>query len=906
MIRLQQSLPPGWSQAEWDWLTALAQAPDSATRTRLLNQHPERLTAAFVESRVQVVADESPAVAQQLLIPVQGLTIVADSLRQPHLQGLTRLAQALLLGSLYRYEEAERTLTEAEGFLKRANATRELGQLAFLRASFAFDRGDFSRTRQNLERAYALLQKVGDTQSLTRCDYLWALYYRAIGAPEKGMPYLQRALERARKTRDSNAEAKIWMVMGILHRGMEQYDDALYAYEQAMRHETHPLERARLIANIGLVYWSMGLYSEARAHYAQAMPIFREAQSLRDVATCLMNSGLLLEAEGDIQGALEAYDEALRISQQIGDEYGVAFCELNRASALIGSKRDAQALEAARRASAILARLGARMELTICRINQVSALIQLGRYAEGETVARQTLQQGEISPLYAVQLRYLLGENQRHQKRFADAERNYAQCLTLLARLQSFQEIPAEERGLYLAKLREVVAGIGVFWAQRKQFSRVFAVCQQGKGTTLRLLRPAKTASALPLSEQARLDRLQQRWEQAQNQMQNARTTAERRRHQRAYTQAYAEWSRLRQQLSRRYPRWQLQQSAPLTAGQIPLESSTAIAEYLMGEDAIAIVCLTAQKGRRMMEGALTPLPRERLEQTVRLLLDALERGESLSALLPHARNLYNWLIRPIEPLLQGRTRWVLCGDGILHSVPWSALVDAQGRYLIERAALCGAPSASVWSQLMRTSRRPLERPLMVALSEFEGARVDARTKLGPLPGTRREQQVVRRHLRSLNLLTESQATRERVLQALPSASLIHIATHALPNNNAPMQSAFALHRGWLYAQDVVARPLKADLAILSACSTAQGKVTMDGLMGLGWAFLFAGCRSVAATLWKLPDEGIEVWMDAFYARYRGGASTAQAVQTACQRMLKHPRYAHPRYWGAWSVMGAG
>lgn len=906
MNRLQQSLPQGWSQAEWDWVSAIAQARNASERERLLKQHPEWLNAKFIEARATTLVEEAPASAQRLLDAARGLVVLADHLRHPLMQGLTRLHHALLLSTLYRFEEATALLNRSEHYLQRANATAELGQLYYLRASIAFDRGNLPDTRQNLERAYRLFQQAANSDWLTRSEYLWALYHRAAGSPEQGIPYLQRALARARKTGNTVAQSKVLLAMGILYRAMEQYEDALAAYEQALRLEKHPLERARLTANIGLVYWSMGLYPEARAHYALAMPIFRETQSLRDVATCLMNSGLLLQAEGDIEGALAAYDEALTLYRQIQDEYGIGYCELNRSSAFLQAKQDQQALQSAQRAVATLTRVQAVLELVACRINQASALIQLGRYAEAQSIARQLLQQTAVNDFSKVQLWFLLGETQRKQKRFREAEQSYTRCLAAIEPIQSLQQIPSEERAFYLAKLREVVAGIGTYWAQRQQFEKVFEVCQRGKGSTLRMLRPLRTASALPSREQARLERLQSRWEQAQSQMQNAKTATERNRFQQAYARAYAEWTRLRQQLSKKYPRWQLQQSVPFTSQQIRLTPQTAVVEYLVSRDGVAIAVLHASRGRNRVSGAFVAIPHEQLERAVRSVLASIESQDSSNAFQSHAKALYRLLIRPVEPFLKEARHLVMCGDGILHSIPWGVLMDGQGRYLIDQYALCSAPSASVWAHMESNSRGASHRPLMVAVSQFTGQRGDVRGKLAPLPGVEKEKQALQSQLRGLVVLAESQATREKVLQALPSASLIHIATHAIPNNNAPMQSVFALHRGWLYAQDVMMRPLNAELTVLSACATAKGKATADGFLGLSWTFLFAGCRNVVATLWKLPDEGVDLWMNAFYKHYRSTKSAAKAVQHACQRMRNHPRYAHPRYWGAWTCMGKG
>ncbi|MCS7065879.1 MAG: CHAT domain-containing protein, partial [Fimbriimonadales bacterium] len=110
----------------------------------------------------------------------------------------------------------------------------------------------------------------------------------------------------------------------------------------------------------------------------------------------------------------------------------------------------------------------------------------------------------------------------------------------------------------------------------------------------------------------------------------------------------------------------------------------------------------------------------------------------------------------------------------------------------------------------------------------------------------------------------------------------------------------------WLYAADVLGLALQARLVVLSACSTAAGALSSDGLMGLGWAFLCAGCPSVLATLWKLPDEATPLWIEGFYRALQAGRSPAEARQRADIRLLQHSRFAHPRYWAAWSLIGSG
>jgi tetratricopeptide (TPR) repeat protein len=93
-----------------------------------------------------------------------------------------------------------------------------------------------------------------------------------------------------------------------------------------------PLGVARCIANTGLVYWTMGLYEDARLHYREAMTRFQQLGAEWDVATCTLNTAILLQNDGDYEGALELYAQAQRRYEALGDTEGVAHCLLNRAA----------------------------------------------------------------------------------------------------------------------------------------------------------------------------------------------------------------------------------------------------------------------------------------------------------------------------------------------------------------------------------------------------------------------------------------------------------------------------------------------------------------------------------------------------------------------------------------------
>ena len=112
-------------------------------------------------------------------------------------------------------------------------------------------------------------------------------------------------------------------------------------------------------------------------------------------------------------------------------------------------------------------------------------------------------------------------------------------------------------------------------------------------------------------------------------------------------------------------------------------------------------------------------------------------------------------------------------------------------------------------------------------------------------------------------MLRGDRAREPSVRDGLSDATVVHFATHGIVHDRRPLDSFLALGRagtapdadGRLTAAEVYQLRLNADLVVLSACRTALGSDSGDGLAGLTRAFLSAGAASVMATMWDVADE---------------------------------------------------
>lgn len=127
------------------------------------------------------------------------------------------------------------------------------------------------------------------------------------------------------------------------------------------------------------------------------------------------------------------------------------------------------------------------------------------------------------------------------------------------------------------------------------------------------------------------------------------------------------------------------------------------------------------------------------------------------------------------------------------------------------------------------------------------------------LPGTAKEVQHIMKHAQGSSIvsLLESEATRQRVSEAMKDCSWVHFACHGMQNNTNPTDSCLLLAaNSSLTLLDIIKLQLQnAELAFLSACETATGDMNLEEeAIHIAAGMLLAGYRGVIATMWTIDD----------------------------------------------------
>ena len=340
--------------------------------------------------------------------------------------------------------------------------------------------------------------------------------------------------------------------------------------------------------------------------------------------------------------------------------------------------------------------------------------------------------------------------------------------------------------------------------------------------------------------------------------------------------------------------------------------------------------------------------PSAQIEQAARSLHDAMRSYAStpVGVRLDSSAVLYRLVFAPLRAQLTGTREITIVPDGPLHYVPFSTLRDATAvdkPYVAQVFAVAFAPALRLLSR--PPSRPPAawsdSRMLLVAdpiysaddprLHRAASTRSDGAGRLSDLLRVRggvdprnlerlvssaRESEQIRAlpGLRHVDLLEGMNATRANVLaRNLADYRFIHFASHGIIDSEIPQLSALILgawdRNGpvadqYVRAGDLLALTIDAEVVVLSACDTALGRqFGSEGPVGLRYAALARGARSVVASLWPVADAmAADLMTDMYRYITVDGYPVATALSAALRAALVRSPALDPALWGPFAV----
>ncbi len=285
------------------------------------------------------------------------------------------------------------------------------------------------------------------------------------------------------------------------------------------------------------------------------------------------------------------------------------------------------------------------------------------------------------------------------------------------------------------------------------------------------------------------------------------------------------------------------------------------------------------------------------LAQDVKAFREALDSPKD-NRYLALAQKLHRQLFQPLEATLT-KQHVLIVAHGALHYLPFNALHDGR-EYVIDRYRLRQLPSASVMPYLRGTRQAKTGTLLAFGNPDLGDKRYD-------LAYAQAEAQAITKVVPGARALVRRDATETAFKQQGVNYAYVHFASHGEFNADSPLNSALLLAKdktndGALTVGELYSMRLNADLVTLSACETGLGKIANgDDVVGLTRGFLYAGSRSIVASLWKVDDEATAYLMTRFYGALKG-TSKREALRLA--QIETRKKYVHPYYWAAFQLTG--
>jgi CHAT domain-containing protein len=825
--------------------------------------------AAALAAKVYQVPQAARELGEEVLLAAWG-DAVTGGRRQ---EAARALAVARALGSALAATHGEWMLADAVETIDRAveeaGHPDHLARLATAHAAYGrglalYQRQDFARAAAVFHRAAELLRAAGSPFDgwarfqLARCSFQHSHYARValLLAPLVSAGTPQR--------RRGALQGRSWRLDGLVAGIQGRPIAALESFGKARAIFERLGESGSLVALDAAsseVLATLGRRNESWIYLGRALNEASRTDPISDSGQALERAALAAEEEEVFSAALAIRQEQLRRARLSRSPLRIAEVLLHRAEThgLAGRRGDALSdIAEARRALAAVPDVDAR------RGALGDILFAEGRIRRIDDPASAIAPLASAARIFAqTHYRYNLARAHLELGLAAFAvhqdDRAERELQSAAREVESTRGSIADSasRSLYLGQMREVFEVLVEFEARRQRADRALAASEQFRGRALLDLLLVPEGPAAHLS-------------------------------------AYR----------------------PLPPRRI---AATLPADFALVEFAFArgrLFTWIAQRGAlRLRESELGPAAGRRIGVLVRRLHEEVLAGDDQ----PSAAALYHELFWPIEPDLPAGATLLIAPDGPLESVPFAALRDGHGRFLVERHPLLLAGSASLFIAGRAGHRAaagagrgaPLQ-VLAVGDPAFDRA---AFPQLPRLPAAGAEAAAIARMLPGSLVLLGREASADRMLARAGSFTALHFAGHALVNSEQPLLSHLLLApgpapgaSGVLYARDLLGRRFaRTRLVLLSACRTADRQSTSgQGLAGLSSVFLAAGVPAVIATLWNVEDRAASRLLAGLYRHLATGMDTAAALRSAQLDLLasRNPALRRPAAWAGFELLG--
>jgi len=834
-----------------------------------------------------------------------------------------RIHQVYSLTQMGRYQEALNTARAARRMCS-TNEPIKLGQLETNVGNIYYMLDRYNQALKHYDRARDILSNTGDDAMLAFVDYSRSNIFVETDKPDEAEALLESAAAAWERAGRSLLAAQALYQAAHLKFLRGNYNSALNSYCQA-RDRVTDLGGSHIVAwcdlEIAETLLALNSFDDAAASADSAHLRFKELGMPYESAKASLTNALASMGLEDFEQARRNLIKAREVFAQSNNRTFAAQADAYLADLAI---RTGDTEEAALRSAAAL-RVFSRQRLKIrsasSRLLAARAAYAANNPSKALRLARETLRTiGNIfAPGVTYQCEHLIGriECDRNNRRIA------LECFR-----RAVESIERMRGGVVVDEFKASFLGdkIGVFEdaisaclddGDPALIDEAFRLVESSKSRALADLLARYTSASFgrPKNEpdktaenRARLSKLLEdlNWYTAQADLEDEKGDQRRAGIADVYRNRVVQRERRIARLFRRIeaedPAFTLIQNVRTASAQDlrgALDDNELAIEYFTTGDKVSVF-LVSREGLKVIRDIASKRDLEKRLAALRFQIKKFAYGSEyadahfwqLKEMADQCLNeLYKSIFAPLEALME-RDRIIVMPHGPLHYVPFHALCDNRGVYLIDRFEISYAPSTAVLKLCRaKQSFAPGNKLVVLGLSEHA------------TPGIDDELRALSSIFPDAVILAGSDATKDNLMKLAPQARFLHLASHGYFRRDNPMFSFLRLVDSQLSFYNLLDLSLNAEMVTLSACHTGVNKVFPgDELHGLMRGFLYAGAPALIVSLWAVNDRSTSQLMREVYLQIKMGKNKREALRLA--QLVVKDEYGHPYYWAPFVLMG--
>jgi len=808
---------------------------------------------------------------------------------------------------------------------------------------------DYDTALRYVELQRVVAEKINDPVGIAAAWLNTAIVRNSQEEHELGLVAAQKALRLYESLGSKRGIALTMETFSNLHRALGDHRRAFECAQKSLRlSEEQNHRRGTMIAlsELAIIYGQQNNAEQALAHLERTLALAQELGDNLMIATVRHDMALQYMRLGDHAHALEIYQQLLKQTETYGDKGGAAMVRDQIGRIFADQGRYEEALNYHRAALTGIEATSKRRS-TVVTLNNLSTVYLLQKnYTEALSASQQAVslarETGRKVDVFVALTN--LGYSQFGLNRLSDAQQSFTEAVSLSESLRSQVAGGVEERQRYFEGGMRAHHGLLSVLVKQHQLHDALNFAERAKARTLLdMLQEGRVSVQKAMTAKEQQDERQLKSQLTQLNKQLARLSQSEKQNAAARVQeletklekARLNYEAFQNALYAAHPELKTQRGeAPIINAQELAElvpnAATVLLEYVVTDETAYLFAITKPAEKAEIQLYTLPINRAELEKQIesfRKQLATRDLGFRTSAI-----KLYDFLLKPAQAQLRGKTNVVIAPDSNLWDLPFQALVNGGGRFVIEDAAITYAPSLTVLREM--TKRRMDQPPARASatllafgnpFSELKTAKPTATLRdgnLDPLPEAAEEVKALARLYGTTRskIYVGPDAREDRVKSEAGQAGILHFTTHGTLNNAAPMYSYLTLAEGGpnddglLEAWELMQLDLKAELAVLSACETARGRIGAgEGVIGFSWAMFIAGVPATVVSQWKVESASTRDLMVNFHrslisprAPQKSKPAKTDALRQAALRLMRNPETSHPFYWAGFVLVGDG